>query len=54
MIEKYDFGKLRVGGKEYRRDVIIYPEGDSGSERVNPSWWRKEGHRMDKGNLGPV
>ena len=53
MIEEYDFGKLRVGGKEYRPDVIIYPEGDSGSERVNPSWWRKEGHRLDKARAFP-
>ncbi len=43
MIEEYDFGMLQVGGKEYRRDVIIYPEGDSDSERVNPSWWLVQG-----------
>jgi len=26
MNEEYDFGMLRVDGKEYRRDVIIHPE----------------------------
>jgi len=25
MIEGYDFGVVWVDGKEYRRDVIIYP-----------------------------
>ena len=54
MIEKYDFGELRVDGEEYRRDVIIYPEDAHGSQRVDASWWRKEGHRLDKADLGEV
>lgn len=58
LIEKYDFGVLRFEAKEYRRDVIIYPEG-SGSTggaatRVDASWWRKEGHRLDKADLEAV
>jgi len=39
-IEDYRFGKVRVSGKEYRKDVIILPDG-----KVR-SWWRKEGHRL--------
>ena len=35
MIEKYDFGELRVDGEEYRRDVIIYPEDAYSSQRVH-------------------
>lgn len=27
MIEKYEFGLVLVDSKEYRREVIIYPEG---------------------------
>ena len=54
MIEEYEFGKLRVAGKEYRRDVIIYPEGSGGTVRVDASWWRKEGHRLDKADLDEV
>jgi len=54
MIEKYDFGVLRVDGKEYRRDVIIYREGARGGPRVDASWWRKEGHRLDRADLDEV
>ncbi|MFQ5664668.1 MAG: Mth938-like domain-containing protein [Terriglobia bacterium] len=68
LIEKYDFGVLQFEGKEYRRDVIIYPDpagsasggaGGSGptggaATRVDASWWRKEGHRLDKADLEAV
>jgi len=54
MIEKYDFGMLHVDGKEYHSDVIIYPESVSGSERVDASWWRKEGHRLNRMDLEDV
>ena len=54
MIEDYDFGVLRVDGKEYRSDVIIYPEGAAGGTRVDATWWRKEGHRLDKSDLVEV
>jgi hypothetical protein len=37
-IERYSFGRITIQGKTYTSDVIIYPE------RVEPSWWRKEGH----------
>jgi hypothetical protein len=40
MIDKYSFGSITIGGKEYHSDVIIYPD------RVDSSWWRKEGHRL--------
>jgi hypothetical protein len=53
-IQKYDFGFLQVNGKEYHRDVIIYPEGARSSHRVDAGWWRKEGHRLDKADLEDV
>jgi len=37
MIESYNFGKIRIDGKEYDHDVIIY------SDRVD-SWWREKSH----------
>jgi hypothetical protein len=49
VIEKYGFGQIRIDGKEYSRDVIIYPEA-----RVDGSWWRREGHRLDEADLGDV
>ena len=39
-ITVYDFGKIIVDGETHTRDVIIYPE------RVEGSWWRREGHRL--------
>jgi len=54
MIEGYDFGILRIDGKEYHSDVIIYPESTRGDCRIDGSWWRKEGHRVDGADLESV
>jgi len=54
MIEGYDFGILRIDGKEYHSDVIIYPDSSCGDCRVDGSWWRKEGHRVDRADLESV
>jgi len=47
-IEKYDFGELLVDGVTYHSDVIIYPD------RVDSSWWRKEGHQLQPADLQGV
>jgi hypothetical protein len=39
-IEHYSFGRITIDGKDYSSDVIIYPD------KIDPSWWRKEGHRL--------
>ena len=44
-IDSYSFGSLVVNGKKFTSDVIIYPD------RVDPSWWRKEGHRLQIADL---
>jgi hypothetical protein len=44
-IDSYSFGSLVVDGKMYTSDVIIYPG------RVDPSWWRKEGHLLQIADL---
>jgi hypothetical protein len=54
MIENYEFGLLWVDGRQYRRDVIIHPAGGGEGEHVDANWWRKEGHRLDKTDLGEV
>jgi hypothetical protein len=54
IIEDYDFGILRIDGKEYHSDVIIYPENPHGGCRVDGSWWQKEGHRLDRTDLDDV
>jgi len=47
-IDSYSFGSLVIDGKTYTSDVIIYPG------RVDPSWWRKEGHRLQISDLADV
>lgn len=44
-IEHYFFGKITIEGKIYTSDVIIYPE------KVNASWWRKQGHNLEIDDL---
>jgi hypothetical protein len=47
-IEHYSFGKITIDGKTYTSDVIIYPD------RINASWWRKEGHNLHVEDLKDV
>ena len=39
-IDQYSFGSITIDGRRYTSDVIIYPD------RVDSSWWRKEGHNL--------
>jgi hypothetical protein len=47
-IEDYQFGRIRIGGREYTRDVIILPD------RVFGPWWRADGHVLIPADLDPV
>ena len=47
-IQHYSFGRITIDGKTYTSDVIIYPD------RVNSSWWRKEGHFLQMDDLREV
>lgn len=47
-VEEYSFGYIRVSGKSYSRDLIIYPD------RVKEDWWRIEGHRLDLKDIEEV
>ncbi len=47
-INDYSFGKITVNNKTYTSDVIIYPD------RVDPSWWRKEGHYLQEEDLKDI
>ncbi len=47
-IEDYSFGRIVIDGKTYTRDLIIYPD------RIDPSWWRKEGHLLQMEDLGDI
>ena len=48
MIDSYSFGSITVNGRRYTSDVIIYPD------RVDSSWWRKEGHNLCMEDLREV
>ena len=47
-IDSYSFGQIRIDGKAYSSDVIIY------ADRVDATWWRKEGHRLQPEDLVAV
>ena len=47
MIESYDFGKIRIDGKTYDHDVIIYPDEIK-------DWWREESHWVDIGDIREI
>ena len=47
-IDHYSVGIITIEGKVYTSDVIIYPD------RVDPSWWRKEGHYLQKIDLADI
>lgn len=48
LIESYRFGQIKVDGKQYTSDVIIYPD------HVDDHWWRNEGHRLSINDLKDV
>ncbi len=47
-ISDYSFGRITINGKTYTSDVIIYPD------RVDSSWWRKEGHLLQIADLADI
>jgi hypothetical protein len=47
-IDDYRFGSITIDGRTYTSDVIIYPD------RVDASWWRKEGHYLQKTDLAGI
>ena len=44
-IDSYSFGRIVIDGRAYTSDVIIY------RDRVDASWWRKEGHRLHPADI---
>lgn len=45
IISEYKFGKMRIGGQSFNRDIIILPD------RIIPNWWRIEGHLLQLEDL---
>jgi hypothetical protein len=47
-IDSYRFGEIEIEGQVYRSDLIIYPD------RIDSTWWRKEGHLLEVEDLQGV
>ncbi len=47
-IEEYQFGRIKINGKIYTKDLIVYPS------RISENWWRKEGHVMCTQDIGEI
>jgi hypothetical protein len=47
-IESYSFGLIKIDGREYVSDLIIYPD------RIDDKWWRKEGHLLQMEDLTDI
>lgn len=47
-IEEYSFGHIRIDGRSYDHDVIIFPD------RVQSDWWRAQGHSLVPQDLDTV
>ena len=47
-IDHNSWGKIVIDGISYSSDLIIYPD------RVDASWWRKEGHSLRVEDLKEV
>ncbi len=48
MIEAYSFGSMTVAGKRYGKDLKIL------RGQITENWWRKEGHRVDVGDVEDI
>jgi hypothetical protein len=47
-IDSYSFGSMKVDGKTYTSDLIIFPD------HITSSWWRSEGHSLCMEDLEEV
>ncbi len=47
-IDEYEFGRMVVDGKTYRRDLVLLPAV------VQEDWWREEGHSLGEADLADV
>lgn len=46
VIESYSFGRMVVDGRNFTKDVLIYPDGS-----ILSPWWRISGHRLEMADI---
>jgi hypothetical protein len=47
-IDAYHFGRVEIEGQSYTSDIIV------SQDKIKPSWWRREGHRLHLDDLSEV
>ena len=47
-VERYSFGRIRIGGREYTSDIIV------GMGYLKDNWWRKDGHRIQIDDIADI
>ncbi|MBU0755727.1 MAG: hypothetical protein KJ645_11350 [Planctomycetes bacterium] len=47
-IERCAFGRVIINGREYVKDVVVYPD------RIQENWWRRNGHSLVEDDLPQV
>ncbi len=47
-IEHYSFGSVKVDGRKYESDVIIYPDS------IKSDWWRAQGHKLQLEDIDEI
>ncbi len=45
MIQDYSFGKIKIGGESYEKDVEVRWNGEI------LDWWREEGHKVNLSDI---
>jgi hypothetical protein len=48
-IDKYSFGRMTIGGREFTSDLIIHPDGS-----IEDNWWRAQGHTLHPDDITTV
>ncbi|MHC4727497.1 MAG: Mth938-like domain-containing protein [Planctomycetota bacterium] len=48
-IDEYSFGRMTVGEREFRSDIILYPDG-----HVQDNWRRGQGHNLLPNDISKV
>ena len=48
MIESYSFGNIKVDGKEYTKDLVVFPD------KVKTKWWRNSGHVLSLEDMADI
>ena len=45
MIDSYSFGTIKIDGKKFTKDLIIFPD------KINSNWRRKTGHLLAEDDI---